>query len=138
MSRLFYRPQSRLMALKAGTLSVILLCAVDGQLADRVARDLEPRVTAFAVEAGETARDQIEPIIVRGGVTVERSRHALVGGTMGCAVGAAAGAIVTTGLGFLTGGVAWAGVSVAGAIGCGIGGLGGAAIGRPLDAYEWE
>ena len=138
MTKLFYRSHSRPTAVKAVTLAVILLCAVDGQVADRAVRDFGPGVTDMAELAAHRAQDRIEPIIVRGGITVERSRHTIVGGVIGCAAGVAAGATVIAGLGFLTGGAAFAGVSLASAIGCSVGGFGGAAIGYPLDAYAWE
>jgi hypothetical protein len=92
----------------------------------------------MAEQAANQAQDYFEPIVVRGGVTVERSRHTIVGSTIGCAVGAAAGATAIAGLGAVTGGVGFAGLSLAVAVGCSIGGFGGAAVGYPLDAYGWE
>lgn len=124
--------------LMAATLALVFFTGIAGRIADFTVLPAWPQIARSVEFAVGKMQDRIEPMIFLGGIVVERSRHMIAGGAMGCVVGAGIGATAAAGLGLLTGGVALAGVPVAATVGCGIGGLGGAAFGYPLDSYAWE
>ena len=94
---------------------------------------------AGAVERGiGEVQDRVEPAILVGGVVLERTRHMIAGGTLGCAAGAGVGLVVAGGAAILTGGAAAVAMPTAAAIGCGLGAPIGAAFGYPLDRYNWD
>jgi hypothetical protein len=90
---------------------------------------------AFTREAAWQIHDEGEHLIYLGGIVLERNRHTVVGGALGCIAGAAIGGGGAAVVGFFTAGAGFAAIPVASAAGCGMLGLGGAAIGYPLDDY---
>ena len=66
---------------------------------------------------------------------LERNRHVVAGGALGCTVGAVVGATVGVTAAVFTGGAGLALIPTAGAVGCGMAGIGGIAIGYPFDDY---
>jgi len=126
------------MTLPAATLALVFFTAMAGRIGDFKVLPAWPQLAENFEFAAGKVQDRIEPFIFLGGIVVERSRHVIAGSVLGCVVGAGIGATATAGLGFLTGGIALAGVPPASMVGCGIGGLGGAAFGYPLDSYAWE
>jgi len=89
----------------------------------------------FTTQAAWQIHDESEHAIYIGGILVERNRHTIVGGALGCVAGAAIGASGAAVVGLFTAGAGFAAIPVASAVGCGLVGLGGAAIGYPLDDY---
>lgn len=89
----------------------------------------------LTTEAAWQIHDGSEHVIYLGGIVLERNRHTVVGGALGCIAGAAVGAGGAAVVGFFTAGIGFAAIPVASAAGCGMLGLGGAAIGYPLDDY---
>ncbi len=90
---------------------------------------------ALTTQAAWEIHDESEHAIYIGGILVERNRHTIVGGALGCIAGAALGAGGAALVGIVTGGAGFAAIPAASAAGCGVFGLGGAAIGYPLDDY---
>ena len=115
-----------------------LLVGVAGRVDDLVFFHNGPMV-AGAVERGiGEVQDRVEPTILVGGVVIERTRHMIAGGVLGCAVGAGAALTVAGGAAILTGGAAAIAMPTAASIGCGLGAPIGAAFGYPLDRYNWD
>lgn len=106
------------------------------QLLNLAFTDAMPRVETGAMLALHRAQSSAEAVIFRGGILIERSRHTIAGGTIGCSLGAGIGAATMLGLGLLTGGATVLGTPAATAIGCGVGGAAGISLGAPLDQYE--
>jgi hypothetical protein len=90
---------------------------------------------ALTTQAAWEIHDESEHAIYIGGILVERNRHTIVGGTLGCVAGAALGAGGAALVGVVTAGAGFAAIPAASAAGCGVLGIGGAAIGYPLDDY---
>lgn len=90
---------------------------------------------ALTTQAAWEIHDESEHAIYIGGILVERNRHTIVGGTLGCVAGAALGASGAALIGVVTAGAGFAAIPAASAAGCGVLGIGGAAIGYPLDDY---
>jgi hypothetical protein len=117
---------------------VALLLGMGGRVADLVLFH-NGSATAVAVErvVGKI-QDRVEPAIMLGGVLLERTRHMIAGGALGCAAGAGIGVTVAGGAALLTGGAAALAIPTAATVGCGLGAPIGAAFGYPLDGYNWE
>jgi hypothetical protein len=90
---------------------------------------------AFTSQAAGEIHDRSEHAIYLGGIVLERNRHVVVGGALGCVAGAAIGAGGAALIGVFTAGAGFAAIPAASAAGCGALGLSGAAIGYPLDDY---
>lgn len=138
MRGLYRNQPARSAMLLAAALALVFFAGLESRVADFALLRLWPQVAQNVDAAAGRIQDRIEPVIVLGGIVVERSRHIIAGAVMGCAVGAGVGATAAVGLGLFTGGITLAGVPAASAVGCGIGGLGGASFGYPLDRYAWD
>lgn len=79
--------------------------------------------------------DTAETAIMIGGILMERNRHVVVGGLMGCVVGGALGAGAAALTGVFTAGLGFAAIPAASAAGCAALGFAGGAVGWPLDDY---
>ena len=117
---------------------VALLAGMAGRVADLVLFHNGSVAAATIERAIGKVQDRVEPAIMIGGILLERTRHMIAGGTLGCAVGAGLSATVAGGAALLTGGVAGVAIPTAATIGCGLGAPIGAAFGYPLDGYNWE
>jgi hypothetical protein len=130
--------QFRTVPLMAATLALVFFTGIAGRIADLTVAPVWPRAAENVESVAGSIQDRVEPAIFLGGIVIDRSRHIIAGGVMGCIAGAGIGATATAAVGLVTGGVALAALPAASAAGCGIGGLGGAAFGYPLDAYSWD
>jgi hypothetical protein len=117
----------------AKALLIALCCAVTGNwVAHRIHK--QPGITVAERGFGKI-HDGAEHAIFLGGIVLERNRHAIAGGTLGCATGAALGAGAATAAGFFTAGAGFAAIPSASIAGCALAGLGGVVMGYPLDDY---
>jgi len=122
-----HRPLRYDIALKA--LVLALCCAAASHW-------LVPRVgPAFAARTLGEAHTRAEHAIFLGGIVLERHRHVIAGGLLGCAAGAAVGGGAAAVTGLFTAGVGFAAIPSASLVGCSLAGAGGAALGYPLDDY---
>jgi hypothetical protein len=119
-------------------ISVALLLGTAGRIADLIFFHNGSVAAATVERVVGKIQDRIEPAIMLGGILLERTRHMIAGGTLGCAAGAGVAVTVAGGAALLTGGAAGLAIPTAAAIGCGLGAPIGAAFGYPLDGYNWE
>jgi hypothetical protein len=87
-----------------------------------------------AAAIGNDIKDGAEKAILLGGAFLYTHRHAVAGGVLGCAAGAAVGASSAGAAALATGGAALAAAPPLSALGCATGAAAGISLGRELDA----
>jgi hypothetical protein len=118
------------MMLRAALLALAICLAAGAARAEPPA--VAPDRTALD-ELGDRALEAAQRAILIGGVLIYNHRHALAGGVIGCATGAALAGTSALALGVATGGLAAPAGPGAAALGCGVGALGGAMLGARMD-----
>lgn len=133
----FEKREIRRPVMIAAVFAVLLLGAA-GRVADLVLFPNQSVVAATVERMVGKVQDRVEPAIMVGGVLLERTRHMIAGGTLGCVAGAGVAVTVAGAAALLTGGAAAVTLPTAASIGCGLGAPIGAAFGYPLDGYNWD